>query len=169
MAFAARSEKVGDVTLFALSGQLDSRTAPELEREIAKSLGKDGRSVLFDLTELEFVASAGLRIVIMVGKRLTSDGGVIALCGLNPSVREVFEIAGFAKLFPILANRAEALANLAARSKSAGIGRLADRILHQRGEPAGPLRLAPASAADPERVALAARILLRGPAPKRGK
>lgn len=164
MAFEVKTSDEGGVVVLALSGQLDSRTAPALERETAKALGKDRNAVLFDLTALDFVASAGLRVVIMVGKRLASDGGAIALCGLNPSVREVFDIAGFSGLFPLLPDRAQAVALLAGRSRVGGIGRMADRILHRRGEPAGPLQFASRSVADPVRVALAAEILSRGAA-----
>ena len=167
MAFAVRTEKEGELIVLALSGQLDSKTAPELEREVGKALGKTGRAVLFDFTDLEFVASAGLRIVIMVGKRLAADGGAIALCGLNPSVREVFEIAGFAKLFPILPDRRAALAKLAGSARLANIGRLADRLLHRGAEPGAASWLAGCPPADPAKVALAAAIL-RGAAGKPG-
>jgi len=164
MAFAVRTEKEGELIVLALSGQLDSKTAPELEREVGKALGKTGRALLFDLTGLEFVASAGLRIVIMVGKRLASDGGAIALCGLNPSVREVFEISGFAKLFPILPDRRAALAKLSGSARLANIGRLADRLLHKGAEPGGAAWPGPGGSADPVRVALAAEILRRAAA-----
>ena len=164
MAFAVTVSEVDGIAVLALSGQLDSRTSPDLERETTKALGKDRRALLFDLTALDFVASAGLRVVIMVGKRLASDGGAIALCGLNAGVREVFDIAGFSRLFPILPDRAQALAELRGLSRLAGIGQVADRLLHRRGEPAGPQKLASASAADPARVALAAEILSRGAA-----
>jgi anti-anti-sigma factor len=167
MAFAVQASDEGGVVVLGLSGQLDSRTAPALEAETAKALAKDCHALLFDLTALDFVASAGLRVVIMVGKRLASDGGAIALCGLNPSVREVFDIAGFSALFPILPDRARAVAELAGRSRLGGIGRMADRILHRRGEPAGPPQLASRSVADPARVALAAEILSRGAVPRK--
>ncbi len=167
MAFAVQTIDEGGVVVLALSGQLDSRTAPVLEGETAKALGKDCNALLFDLTALDFVASAGLRVVIMVGKRLASDGGAIALCGLNASVREVFDIAGFSSLFPILPDRARAVAELAGRSRLGGIGRMADRLLHRRGEPAGPPQLASRSVADPVRVALAAEILSRAGAARK--
>ena len=167
MAFAVQTIAEGGVAVLALSGQLDSRTTPALERETAKALGADCSALLFDLTALDFVASAGLRVVIMVGKRLASDGGAIALCGLNPSVREVFDIAGFSSLFPIHPDRARAVAALAGRSRLGGIGRMADRLLHRRGEPAGPLQPAARSVADPARVALAAEILSRGTPPRK--
>lgn len=167
MAFAVQTIEEGGVVVLALSGQLDSRTAPALEAETAKALAKDCHALLFDLTALDFVASAGLRVVIMVGKRLASDGGAIALCGLNASVREVFDIAGFSSLFAILPDRARAIVDLASRSRRGGIGRLAERILHRRGEPAGPPQLGSRSVADPERVALAVEILNRGAAPRK--
>jgi anti-anti-sigma factor len=161
MPFAVRAEKEGDLLILALSGELDSKTAPELDREIGKALGKSGRALLFDLTDLDFVASAGLRIFIMVGKRLSSDGGAIALCGLNPSVREVFEISGFVKLFPILPDRRAALAKLSGNARLANIGRLADRLLHKGAEPGAASWLAGCPPADATKVALAAEILRR--------
>ena len=161
MPFAVRAEKEGDLVILALSGQLDSKTAPELEREVGKALGKTGKALLFDFSELEFVASAGLRIVIMVGKRLAADGGAIALCGLNPSVREVFEISGFAKLFPILADRRAGLAKLSGSARLANIGRLADRLLYRGSEPGGASWLAGSRPPDPAKVKLAAEILRR--------
>ncbi len=162
MAFAVQTIEEGGLVVLALTGQLDSRTAPALERETTKALSANCSALLFDLSALDFVASAGLRVVIMVGKRLASDGGAIALCGLNASVREVFDIAGFSSLFPIHPDRARAVAALAGRSRLGGIGRMADRLLHRRSEPAGPPQLGARSVADPARVALAAEILNRG-------
>jgi hypothetical protein len=130
------------------------------------SCAYSGSEAICDAFKSE-VASAGLRVVIMVGKRLASDGGAIALCGLNPSVREVFDIAGFSSLFPIHPDRARAVAALAGRSRLGGIGRMADRLLHRRGEPAGPMQPAARSVADPARVALAAEILSRGTPPRK--
>ena len=53
---------------------------------------------MLDLGRLDYISSAGLRVVLIAAKRLKSVGGALVLCTLNPSVREVFEISGFASI-----------------------------------------------------------------------
>ena len=122
--FEVKVSEDGGVVVVAPAGQLDSRAAPEFEREVLKAVGKSKRELLFDLSALDYVASAGLRVVIMIGKRLQADGGALALCGLNASVRQVFDVAGFSRLFPIHADRTGALAAIKKSARLAGIGRL---------------------------------------------
>jgi len=161
VAFLVQVAEERGVVIVAPSGQLDSRAAPEFEREVLKAVGKGKRALLFDCTALEYVASAGLRVVIMVGKRLQADGGAFALCGLNEGVRQVFDVAGFSRLFPIHADRPAAVAALEKGARLAGIGHLAGDLLHRAGESASSPRLPVFSAADPARVALAAELLGR--------
>ena len=161
MAFEVRIEESNGVVVVAPAGQLDSRAAPDFERQVLKSVGKGQRALLFDFTALEYVASAGLRVVIMVGKRLQAEGGAFGLCALNDGVRQVFEVAGFSRLFPIHPERPRALAALVKGARLAGIGHLAGDLLHRAGESASSPRVPVFSAADPARVALAAELLAR--------
>jgi anti-anti-sigma factor len=126
MPFALHAETLGTVSVCALSGQLDSRAAGTFERELAAVLGQDKRSLLLDCRELEFITSAGLRVLLMAGKRLSAEGGGMALCALNAATRQVFDIAGFSGIFQIRATRDEALAWLvesAASSRTADVAR----------------------------------------------
>lgn len=159
--FEVKVSEDGGVVVVAPAGQLDSRAAPEFEREVLKAVGKSKRELLFDLSALDYVASAGLRVVIMIGKRLQADGGALALCGLNASVRQVFDVAGFSRLFPIYADRTGALAAIKKSARLAGIGHIAGDLLHRASESASSPRVPVFSAADPARVALAAEILGR--------
>lgn len=152
----ATSEQQG-VTVVALSGQLDSRTAPEFEKTLLKLVAAGEHEILLDLGELEYVASAGLRIFVMVGKRLQADGGRLALCSLNESVMKVLEISGFVPLFPIRPNRKEAIPWLLSNAKVARVSNLAGEIL--RRETTAAPRPAPLAAADHEKTALAAELL----------
>ena len=149
--------EVEGVTVVALAGQLDSRTAPEFEKGLLKLLGERKLEVLLDLAELEYVASAGLRVFVMVGKRLQAEGGRLALCALAPGVLKVLEISGFVPLFPILPNRREAIPWLLANAKVGRIGSLAGEILRREGGAAP--RTSPLGAADREKSAYAAEIL----------
>ena len=91
-------EKENDNTL-ALVGRLDTVTAPELEKTLADLLPKIDHLVL-DLTGLEYISSAGLRVILKTYKALASKGG-LKLTGVKESVQEVFDITGFSDFLVI--------------------------------------------------------------------
>lgn len=83
---------------FALNGRLDTNTAPELEAELTL----DGVSeVVFDLTDLEYISSAGLRIFLAAQKKMMASGGKVVLMAPNDMVRSVLDITGCADIFEI--------------------------------------------------------------------
>lgn len=139
------SEEQG-VTVVAAAGAIDSKTAPELEKALLKLLGEKKREIVLDLARLDYVASAGLRVFVMVGKRLQADGGRLALCSVNPSVMKVLEVSGFVTLFAIRPSRRDAVDWLTAGAKSARVTRLAGEILRKDDAPA-PRPSGPADAA----------------------
>jgi anti-anti-sigma factor len=98
-----------DVHIVAITGSLDSTTAPEAQKSLAAVLS-GAKKVGLDFTGLDYISSAGLRVLLGVAKQLRASGGKLAMFGLNQSVREVFEISGFASILPIHATEAEALA-----------------------------------------------------------
>jgi anti-anti-sigma factor len=158
MPFEVQIKEEGKVVVAALSGQLDTRSAPQLEKALDAALGKDKTELLVDCARLDFVTSAGLRVLLMTGKRLAGAGGKLALCALNPSVKEVFEISGFAKLFPIHPAREPALEFLVSGVKAAKVSHLADDLLAKK-TPGKPAARGAGGGADPERMALAAELL----------
>ena len=91
-------------------GRLDTAAAPELETRLL-SLVAD-RGVLVDMAQVRFVSSAGLRVLLKTAKAAKAAGRAFAVCGLQPSVREVFEISGFDRIMRTFAGRDEALAAL---------------------------------------------------------
>ena len=110
MAFEVRETTEAGTVVVEPVGRLESKTSPELDKKIVALLAGGGRRFVVDLSATEYVSSAGLRVLLMLAKKLAGGAGRLALCGLNPQVREVFEIAGFAALFVIRPTRAEALA-----------------------------------------------------------
>ena len=76
----------------AISGRLDTTTAPELEKELDFT---GITSVEFDLADLEYVSSAGLRVILMVQKNMK---GNFVLKNVKPEIMEIFEITGFADI-----------------------------------------------------------------------
>ena len=99
------------VTLVALAGSLDSNTSPEAQRAIDGLLAGGVRKVVVDCTALDYVSSAGLRVLLGAAKRLTG-GGALRLFGLNESVREVFDISGFSKILSVYGAEGDALRGL---------------------------------------------------------
>jgi anti-anti-sigma factor len=81
-------------TTVKLSGSLDTVTAPELERHLAPLLAKQGgvKELVFDLAQLKFISSAGLRVFASARKQLKERGGQASFIHLQPQIREVFDI-----------------------------------------------------------------------------
>lgn len=102
-------EKVNDVAIVEIKGRLDVTTASDLEQVFTKLLGENQNKVLVECRELEYISSAGLRVLLNAAKQYNKVSGQIMLAGLSQNVKQVFEISGFTSIFPIYATRDEAL------------------------------------------------------------
>lgn len=94
----------------SLAGRLDSMTAPEVEAKLLPLADKPGGDLLLDLSGLEYISSAGLRVVLMAAKRLRAGKGRFRLCGLSAHVRQVFEISGFLGILTVCDDCEQAIA-----------------------------------------------------------
>lgn len=90
LAIEERQEE--NTAVFALSGRIDTATAPELEAKALAAMEK--QNVAFDMTGVGYVSSAGLRVMIQCHKKAMAAGHVFTLRNLSPNVREVFAISG---------------------------------------------------------------------------
>ena len=98
-----------------LAGRLDSESAPQLESMLLAQLQEQGRqAVVLDCSELNYIASAGLRVLLMAAKRAGPAGARFIVCGLQPQVREVFAVSGFLKILSVADDFEQAQAALAA-------------------------------------------------------
>ena len=89
----------GSALTIALEGRLDTTTSPDLEETLGASL--DGVTALvFDFTKLDYLSSAGLRVLLSAQKRMNKQGSM-KLVHVNDAVKEVFEITGFADFLTI--------------------------------------------------------------------
>jgi anti-sigma B factor antagonist len=84
-------ENAGATTV-KLTGSLNTATAPELEKQLTPVLAGPVRDVIFDLAQLKFISSAGLRVFSMVRKMLKERDGEAAFVNLQPQIQEIFEI-----------------------------------------------------------------------------
>ncbi len=88
-------EKQGDIKVFKIKGRLDSKTSPEFEEKIIESSQDGTTKMIFDFKDLEYISSAGLRVILKATKEMKKTDGLIVLCSMQDYVKEVFEIAGF--------------------------------------------------------------------------
>jgi anti-sigma B factor antagonist len=81
-------------TTVKLTGSLDTSTAPELEHQLAPLLRPESgvKDLVFDLAQLKFISSAGLRVFASARKQLKERGGQATFIHLQPQIREVFDI-----------------------------------------------------------------------------
>lgn len=99
----------GEVTIVALAGSLDSASSPQAQQAMDAVLASGVRKMAVDFGTLDYISSAGLRVLLGAAKQLNAKGGALRMFGLNDSVREVFEISGFSKILPTFAKEADAL------------------------------------------------------------
>ena len=85
--------------ILIVSGRLDTQTAPELEKELDSVLA-DIKELTFDFANLEYVSSAGLRVILKAQKAMNAQGSM-KLTGVNDSIMEVFDITGFLDILTI--------------------------------------------------------------------
>ena len=89
----------GTTLEIALEGRLDTMTAPELEAALNESLN-GAESLVLDFSKLEYISSAGLRVLLSAHKAMSGKGDM-KVTNVNEIVREVFEVTGFADILTI--------------------------------------------------------------------
>jgi anti-anti-sigma factor len=114
-----RLESLGRTSLLHPEGRLDFGSAAEFQRAIEAALAGSGTApaaLIVDCTALEYLSSAGLRVLLQAARGAQRVGIAFGLCALQPAVREVFELSGFNRLMTMHADRAAALADAGQRS-----------------------------------------------------
>ncbi len=102
------NHKTDELWEVSLTGSLDTDTASQLEKELAQIFVSDSKKLLFNMSGLEYVSSAGIRIIAMASKKMKENSGTIAMTGLQPQIEKVFEIVKALPNFGVFKNEAEA-------------------------------------------------------------
>jgi anti-anti-sigma factor len=102
-------DEQADVRIIRLIGRLDGTTMQQVEDEFMKLVHSGCTKYVFDLDGLDYISSAGLRVMLLSVKKTRASGGKLALFGLNDNVSEIFKISGFSTIFSIFATGEEAL------------------------------------------------------------
>lgn len=98
----------GNALILRLVGRLDVSTATIFDARL-KRAGSDENRLVIDCSQLEYISSAGLRVFLVIGKRLKLVDGKMAVFGLSSSVRATFDQTGFSTLLPIFTDEATAV------------------------------------------------------------
>ena len=98
--------------VLGLEGRLDAVSSKMFEEKILALVDGGERRIVIDLSRLDYVSSAGLRVFLVASKRLTPVGGKVVLCSVQEPVKQVFDIVGFYSIFSILNSKDEALNSL---------------------------------------------------------
>jgi anti-anti-sigma factor len=98
----------GDRAVITVTGRVDAATCPGFEEAVYRFLSQGCTGLVFDFSGLDYISSAGLRVLLSARKQLIPLNGTIVLVGLRPFVREVFDMTGFSKIFPIYQTLEEA-------------------------------------------------------------
>jgi anti-sigma B factor antagonist len=107
----------GDAVVVSARGRIDHASAETFKMALGPHLAQSGpgRPLVLDLGAVDYIASVGLRVLMLASRQVRAQGGKIAVAALGPLVREIFEISKFTLVFPCFATVADALADLAAR------------------------------------------------------
>lgn len=100
----------GSVLVVALKGRLDAASSGAVQDRIVAVIDGGARQLVLDLAGLDYVSSAGLRVLLVAAKKMKPAGGKLCLSGLQPSIKEIFDIAGFTGMFILAPGLSEAVA-----------------------------------------------------------
>lgn len=100
---------LGKVEIFRLKGRLDSSSSPALEATVLPAIKAGAHRIVFDLSQVEYVSSAGLRVVLLAAKQARVTGGGFAIFGMSKPIRHVFDMSGFSRIIALFDTEAEAV------------------------------------------------------------
>ncbi|MBM3302450.1 MAG: STAS domain-containing protein [Deltaproteobacteria bacterium] len=101
--------KMGGSAVIAVEGRMDTISAPEFEKRIDTWIGQGELRFVVDMSQLDYISSAGLRSLMLAAKKVSSCGGQLSCCALKGVVKKVFDISGFDKLLPVYESVEEAI------------------------------------------------------------
>ena len=93
------SRKDGNRIVVSVAGRMDAVSAPEFDRKSDELLAEGLTAFVLDFSGLEYISSAGLRSLLVLGKKLSAKKGKLVIASVKDVVKEVFTISGFGAIF----------------------------------------------------------------------
>ena len=103
------TKDINEIKVIQFQGHLDSNTSQEAEKSLNDLLEKQAKKILVNFEKLDYISSAGLRVLLATAKKLGTDQGEMRMCNMNDVVREVFEVSGFSTIFKVFPTDSEAM------------------------------------------------------------
>ena len=105
-------ERVDDKLVMTPVERVDSAVARDFEEAVSNRVAEGNLHIVVDFSQLSFISSAGMRVLLLAAKKLRSGGrnGSLVLCNMRDSIREIFSISGFDRIITIDNTREDALA-----------------------------------------------------------
>jgi len=97
------------VKVLAFEGKLDTQTSPDAQQQLTRLIEEGENRFLVNFEKLDYISSAGLRILLAAAKQLKGTDGELRICSLNEVVREVFDISGLTTIFKVFGSESDAL------------------------------------------------------------
>ena len=104
-------EEQDKALLFRLDGRLDATSSPHLENKLNEQVEAGQKNILLDFGQVDYLSSAGMRLLLSATRRLAKDGGKLALCSIGDDVMEIIKVAGFERILHIYSTEQEALSH----------------------------------------------------------
>jgi stage II sporulation protein AA (anti-sigma F factor antagonist) len=104
--------KVDDIAVIEPEGAIDTRSAPEFEKAVHDCLNKQATRFIIAFGKVDLISSVGLRILVMLAKRVSQVHGGLVLCGLSEHLKTVFEVTGLTDHFTIVEKESDAVASV---------------------------------------------------------
>lgn len=102
-------EKKNNATIFSLKGRLDSTTSPEVDKKIIEAISQGAKEIILDFSALDYISSAGIRVLVHCHKEIEKQQGRILLAGVPKPIENVLYITGFLPYFEVFEGQAQAL------------------------------------------------------------
>ncbi len=103
------TETSGDSVVVIPAGRIDGSTASPFQEALLKLIDEGTGAIVVDFEQIDYISSAGLRVLLLAAKRLQAGGRRIVLCALRDPIAEVFKISGFNEILAIHATRQDAV------------------------------------------------------------
>ena len=100
----------GGVDVFRITGRLDSTSSAGFEAQVLSAIGAETNRVVLDFSGVDYVSSAGLRVVLLAAKKVKANSGGFAIFGMVQTVQQVFQMSGFSRIIALFATEDEAVA-----------------------------------------------------------
>lgn len=109
-------DNIEDVKVVHLSGRLDATSTPLLEKHLEPIFEEDKPKIIFNMEHIDYLSSAGMRLMVSVTNRVSAVGGVCGFCSLGENILETVQMTGLDKVLTIFPSEVKALASLSKSS-----------------------------------------------------